>query len=135
MKMNSIIYLCLFFTTNGIYFHWFKYWKHFIVLWLPVNSWDGYHTQIDDNLPNISWKECGISIRNCDPNSTFKDPFVSSRIWGGEYANTGEYPWFALNFKYYNEIIDRKMKRKSASCGGAIINEWWIVTAAHCVDR
>ena len=90
-----------------------------------MNSWEGYHTQIDDKLPAISWKECGISVRNCDPNTTFKDPFVSSRIWGREYANTGEYPWFT----------PLSMTHTDTKCGGSIINEWWVLTAAHCVEK
>lgn len=93
-----------------------------------MNSWEGYHTQIDDDLPAISWKECGISVRNCDPNSTFKDPFVSSRVWGGQYASTGEYPWFVALTGFNT---DPKIKDESV-CAGAILNEWWIITAGHC---
>ena len=100
-----------------------------------MNSWEGYHTQIDDKLPAISWKECGISVRNCDPNTTFKDPFVSSRIYGGEFANTGEYPWFVVLGIEYTEIVNGKVRTGGSSCGGSILNEWWVLTAAHCVYK
>ena len=89
---------------------------------------------MDDELPAISWKGCGISVTNCDPSTTFKDPVVSSRIWGGEFANTGEYPWMAYIDTKWIEIVNGKPTLKTLNCGGAIINEWWVITAGHCVN-
>ena len=76
---------------------------------------------MDDELPSISWKDCGVSLRNCDPKTGFEDPIVSSQIWGGEFARTGEYPWFAV------------LHGMGTHCGAAILNEWWALTAEHCV--
>ena len=44
-----------------------------------------------------------------------------SRITGGIEAGVGEFPW-QVSVQARNEHV----------CGGAILNEWWIITAAHC---
>uniref|UniRef100_A0A8D2DWK8 Coagulation factor IX n=1 Tax=Sciurus vulgaris TaxID=55149 RepID=A0A8D2DWK8_SCIVU len=46
-----------------------------------------------------------------------------SRVVGGENAKPGQFPWQVL----LNGKID-------AFCGGSIINEKWVVTAAHCIE-
>ncbi|XP_004685908.1 PREDICTED: coagulation factor IX [Condylura cristata] len=45
------------------------------------------------------------------------------RIVGGENAKPGQFPWQVL--------LNGKI---NAFCGGSIINEKWIVTAAHCIE-
>ncbi|XP_019906423.1 tryptase-2 [Esox lucius] len=49
-----------------------------------------------------------------------------SFIVGGEDASKGSWPWMA-----YLEIVAFNM---TFSCGGSLINEEWVLTAAHCVD-
>lgn len=50
----------------------------------------------------------------------------SEEIVGGQDAQPGEFPWqIALQRKYGKSFYH--------SCGGSILNERWIVTAAHCV--
>jgi len=47
------------------------------------------------------------------------------RIVGGQTTEVNEYPWMVMiygNKKYPN------------SCGGSLISDQWILTAAHCVD-
>ncbi|XP_006875036.1 PREDICTED: coagulation factor IX isoform X2 [Chrysochloris asiatica] len=46
-----------------------------------------------------------------------------TRVVGGENAKPGQFPWQVL-LKDKNE----------AFCGGSIINEKWVVTAAHCIQ-
>ncbi|XP_058514595.1 coagulation factor IX isoform X2 [Ochotona princeps] len=46
-----------------------------------------------------------------------------TRVVGGENAKPGQFPWQVL--------LNGKIE---AFCGGSIVNEKWIVTAAHCVE-
>ncbi|XP_022377028.1 coagulation factor IX isoform X2 [Enhydra lutris kenyoni] len=46
-----------------------------------------------------------------------------TRVVGGKDAKPGQFPWQVL----LNGKID-------AFCGGSIINEKWVVTAAHCIE-
>lgn len=49
------------------------------------------------------------------------------RIVGGNITEIGEFPWLALlSYKKDNEIAKYK-------CGGSLINNRYILTAAHCV--
>lgn len=65
------------------------------------------------NLPDSNKNECGISI--------------GMRIYGGENADIDEFPWLAM-LQYENFRAERKF-----SCGGSLINNRYVVTAAHCV--
>nr|XP_012419788.1 PREDICTED: coagulation factor IX isoform X2 [Odobenus rosmarus divergens] len=46
-----------------------------------------------------------------------------TRVVGGKDAKPGQFPWQVL----LNGKVD-------AFCGGSIINEKWVVTAAHCIE-
>ncbi|KAL0972693.1 hypothetical protein UPYG_G00193570 [Umbra pygmaea] len=58
---------------------------------------------------------------NCDCG---KSPFKTSRIVGGQNADVGEFPW----------QVSLHIKNMGHVCGGSIINQQWLVTAAHCVQ-
>ncbi|XP_077999538.1 plasminogen-like isoform X2 [Glandiceps talaboti] len=50
-------------------------------------------------------------------------PFL--RIVGGDQAEPGEWPW----------QIALRLKGSGHYCGGTVINEYYVVTAAHCFER
>lgn len=50
---------------------------------------------------------------------------ISSRIVGGIYSDIRQFPY----------QISLKTSRGSHYCGGAIIDKYWVITAAHCVSR
>ena len=52
---------------------------------------------------------------------------ISSRIVGGNEAARGTWPWMAA------VIITRN--NKSKLCGGSLITDQHILTAAHCVYK
>lgn len=64
-------------------------------------------------LPDPTKNECGISI--------------GMRIYGGENADIDEFPWLAM-LQYENHRGERKY-----SCGGSLINNRYVLSAAHCV--
>lgn len=53
---------------------------------------------------------------------------LGSRIVGGEIAPRGEYPWLA-RIQYY-----KSNKRFGFHCGGVLINDRYVLTAAHCIQ-
>ncbi|KAF6096417.1 serine protease 55 [Phyllostomus discolor] len=58
----------------------------------------------------------------CGKRPVFEAGPQYSRIIEGKEAKVGEFPWL-VSIQAGNEHF----------CGGTIIDEWWIVTAAHCV--
>ncbi|XP_064408587.1 transmembrane protease serine 12-like isoform X1 [Latimeria chalumnae] len=53
-------------------------------------------------------------------------PPTDSRVIGGENALAGHWPWQVSIQVYHGQFFH--------FCGGAIINKYWIVTAAHCLN-
>ena len=53
-----------------------------------------------------------------------------SNIVGGTRTKIGDYPYMAL-LGYRSFITGKKFYQ----CGGALINKWYVLTAAHCMDR
>ncbi|KAF2896027.1 hypothetical protein ILUMI_10148 [Ignelater luminosus] len=60
------------------------------------------------------------------PDVTVCGPFQQKRIEGGDATEIAEYPWMAL--LQYNTPRGRKF-----SCGGSLISNRYVLTAAHCV--
>uniref|UniRef100_A0A8C3TLI3 Uncharacterized protein n=1 Tax=Catharus ustulatus TaxID=91951 RepID=A0A8C3TLI3_CATUS len=54
-----------------------------------------------------------------------RNPYVSTRIAGGDDCLPGQCPWQAV-------LLDEKGEE---FCGGTILNENFILTAAHCINQ
>ena len=65
------------------------------------------------------------TIYSCDPNASCgcsMNPSVVTRIVNGEEAGKSTWSWAV------------SISIRGSPCGGSILTESWIITAAHCVD-
>ena len=51
-----------------------------------------------------------------------------SNIVGGEFTKRGDFPYMALLGAQNDN------GRLQYFCGGSLINKWYVLTAAHCMD-
>ncbi|XP_030044002.1 serine protease 55-like [Microcaecilia unicolor] len=68
------------------------------------------------------WAGCGFRADYDNQHSRNSNRnFHHSRIVGGQDALPGEWPW-AVSLQVWNQPF----------CGGSILSNWWILSAAHC---
>ena len=66
------------------------------------------------------YDECGLRIKK-------------TNIVGGETAKFGDYPYMALLGSSQQNPRSKKIET-FYTCGGSLINKWYVLTAAHCVQ-
>lgn len=70
----------------------------------------------DKNLiPAPELEQCGMQAND-------------NRIVGGTVAELDDFPWMAL-------LLYRKGKSVEPACSGSLINNRYVITAAHCADQ
>ncbi|XP_006924250.1 coagulation factor IX isoform X2 [Pteropus alecto] len=81
-------------------------------------------TRSESIFSNMDYENSTEDETNLNNITESTQPFNDfTRVVGGENAKPGQFPWQVL----LNGKID-------AFCGGCIINEKWVVTAAHCIE-
>ncbi|XP_048186936.1 serine protease 52-like [Perognathus longimembris pacificus] len=70
------------------------------------------------DAPSLIQIKCG-QMRNAR-----SETVVADRIVGGELAHIADFPWQV-----------GILHKGSPLCGGAILDEWWILSASHCFQR
>jgi secreted trypsin-like serine protease len=64
---------------------------------------------------------CKYQMNSC---GCSKNPAITARIFGNETAEPNTWDW-AVSLRSSNHHF----------CAGSILNEWYIITAAHCIAR
>ncbi|XP_015745547.2 plasma kallikrein isoform X1 [Python bivittatus] len=82
-----------------------------------------------DNIEAKNEIVSGYSLRLCQTSRSpvcVQKPKQQSRIVGGSNSSVGEWPW--------QVSLHTKLSIQSHHCGGSIISDQWILTAAHCLE-
>ncbi|XP_066971840.1 CLIP domain-containing serine protease B4-like [Macrobrachium rosenbergii] len=82
--------------------------------WQNTNNYQGFYCNIrvSSFTPSPVGGSCRCGIRQ-----------PRNRIIGGEETGINEFPWMAL------------IRPSKGLCGGSLINENFVLTAAHCIDK
>ena len=60
----------------------------------------------------------------------FSEPAVSSKILGGVESKNGDWPWIVALLNSGEPDV-----YQAQYCSGVLIDEYWVLTAAHCVEK
>jgi hypothetical protein len=114
--------------TNRVYIH--RVYEHFDYglcgkIYLNRNEWGkqrwGERVYV---IHELSWWETNEKLKY-SPECGKKNNLLSSRIIGGQEVSEYEFPWMA-------GIIS--VNKSETICGASIINDRYVVTAAHCTS-
>ncbi|GFQ91269.1 serine protease filzig [Trichonephila clavata] len=101
---------------------------------LSIGCWLQGKRSMDLCSGGVVWSCC--VPKNAEPNKVAivkaatcgKTYMRDSKIVGGENTTFGYQPWHV-------GVIKRALMSQKIACGGALIHEKWVITAAHCVYK
>nr|XP_034834063.1 phenoloxidase-activating factor 3-like isoform X1 [Maniola hyperantus] len=88
------------------------------------NKWDSNKNTVDNSIERIPDVR---NHRNLDILPIECGAIEGERIFGGNRTKLFEMPWMVL--LSYDSARGTKL-----SCGGSLISEWYVLTAAHCIS-
>ncbi|CAH6827973.1 Prss52 [Phodopus roborovskii] len=90
-----------------------------------MKRWDGRAGLLLPLAFLLPWTHSSLAL-TCGQriSATSQQDHNVSAIVGGESVDISEFPWHVGILIHGNPI-----------CGGSILNEWWILTASHCLDH
>lgn len=87
-------------------------------------------TNMTNELPNGSFSDESLSDGSDESETDSDEEKVQAYIVGGQYARIEDFPHSAF-------VVIRCYRGTYAdfTCGGSILNQWLILTAAHCFEN
>lgn len=95
--------------------------RNYVISTKQHKSESDFHSKFPTECGSVANGDAGVS-------STGNASIDETRIIGGENAGRNAWPWFALIM-----VQRRTAGRKSPECGGTLISDRFVLTAAHCV--
>ena len=90
-----------------------------------IANCNAIHAQIK-SYPNVTTNECGLGRHHMSEKCFKYSHTEGVGIENGHRVGWGEMPWLV-------RVITRFSNGEGRACTVIIINEWWVITAGHCL--
>ena len=87
------------------------------------------------NVKEAEQEELSCDGCTCGRENKPQDNMPAFEIVGGEFTGENQYPWYAMLFLMISTLdINSTHTGGHLRCGGSLITEKVVLSAAHCVD-